>query len=77
MKLVAKIRWFVPVAICAAMFSMSTLAEEGVKKAEDTAVPAEGSDSSRVEVATRRAPLRGSGRIESQRVGPGVDAGCA
>ena len=60
MKLVATIRWFFPVAICAAMFSMSALAGEGVKKTEETAVPAEDSDSSRAEVATRQAPLRGS-----------------
>ncbi len=63
MKLVATIRWFLPVAICAAMFSMSTLAGEGVKKTEKTPVPAEDSDSSRPEVATRQAPLRGSGLL--------------
>ena len=63
MKLVATIRWCFPLAICAAMFPMSTLADDGVKKAVETVIPAGDSDSSRAEVSTRQASLGGSGLL--------------
>ena len=49
MKLVATIRWCFPVAICAAMFSTSLPAGEGVKAAAGTVAPAENIGGGRTE----------------------------
>ena len=61
MILTVAIRWFLPVAICAAMVSMSSLAAKAGTRKDGAAAPAEDSGSRQVGVATEQSQLRGTG----------------